>query len=619
MMIETHVSSASLPQPGKDYKTKLATLFSREAAIIAIIIFIGCLFLSTSIPPLKSPDEHDHIKRAYLLGKGGLVLDSPPGKNSGGEIDTGLTKYFSIHQPYQKIVSKQELDTASSIKWTGERAFDSAPGTGYYFPLVYLPQATGLLIGEWLDLSIDQSYKLARLLTLFTTCLILYAGFLIFPTNPLTLALIAIPMSLFQFSSASIDGITTSLAIFIVATFLRIIQQKQLAPNWSLYALAIPIVVLTTAKIHTLPILLLLLASFFYTKNPRALLLFIAATFAIAAWTLIAINFTVDSRVVTNASTSNIIFYYVKQPLQFFSVLLNTLSDERLSNFYKNSFLGILGWLDTPFKERDYFYFTTLISLIALLSLQVRNLREEWMHRAILAFIAISSVIFIFFALLVTWTPHPAEKISGVQGRYFLIPAIIFAYALAGGRAFTEGWQRKIAVALCLVLFSLSITSSRSLLTDRYFSSSPRQDAQRATPSRQTLQTNNKVVPSTPFTGNSSFSINLPPLKTDDSNKITRLAVLFGTHKRNNPWTGELVLRTSKGGRYGQEFSLSELTDNKYKVFDLPADHYVSAEIRSISGDGISVWELHSPDGSKQACVKVVTHSGQLMTVTGCP
>ena len=35
------------------------------------------------------------------------------------------------------------------------------------------------------------------------------------------------------------------------------------------------------------------------------------------------------------------------------------------------------------------------------------------------------------FALLVTWTPYPASTIEGIQGRYFIVPALAAAYALA--------------------------------------------------------------------------------------------------------------------------------------------------------------------------------------------
>jgi len=35
-----------------------------------------------------------------------------------------------------------------------------------------------------------------------------------------------------------------------------------------------------------------------------------------------------------------------------------------------------------------------------------------------------------FLWMLVAWTKHPALTIQGVQGRYFLVPVIMAAYAL---------------------------------------------------------------------------------------------------------------------------------------------------------------------------------------------
>lgn len=143
-------------------KPQSLQLIYRNHFCVVLLLFLGCYFLSTVIPPLKSPDEHDHIERAYLLGKGVFVLNQPERQSSGRDVDTGLLKYLNSYLPFQNKMSAEAVSTASDIRWSGQRIFDPSPGTGYYFPAIYLPQTLGLLVGEWLDLTVDQSYRLSR-------------------------------------------------------------------------------------------------------------------------------------------------------------------------------------------------------------------------------------------------------------------------------------------------------------------------------------------------------------------------------------------------------------------------------------------------------------------------
>ena len=79
------------------------------------------------------------------------------------------------------------------------------------------------------------------------------------------------------------------------------------------------------------------------------------------------------------------------------------------------------------------------------------------------------SVFTIFFALLVTWTPHPATVIDGVQGRYFLVPGLLLAYASSGlGKGISVN-QEKIGRIALFVLAVFSCLSMTDLLVERYY------------------------------------------------------------------------------------------------------------------------------------------------------
>lgn len=214
-------------------------LFSFIYKQLLFSILIACGVLSIIIPPFQSPDEQDHIKRAYLLGKGVLVLDRAEAQSSGGYIDDGLYKFTQSYGSVKDKLSKEEISSANEIEWSGVTVYNEFPGTGYYFPAIYLPQAIGLFIGELLEFNVDHSYRLARAFALFAIILLFYAAFRLYPPNPLVLALISIPMTLFQFSSASLDGVSTALAVFSISSFLKIANDRDSASVYLQYALSL--------------------------------------------------------------------------------------------------------------------------------------------------------------------------------------------------------------------------------------------------------------------------------------------------------------------------------------------------------------------------------------------
>lgn len=435
--------------------------------LVAVAVF------SAVIPPFQSPDEFDHITRAYLLGKGSIVLDTPSGSASGGMVDTGLVAYMKVYEglPFhpERKVSACDIATANAIVWTGRDVFRAAPGTGYYFPLIYLPQALALVAGEGLGLTVDASYRLARTMAVVAMAVLLAVSFHVFTTNPLAIALLVLPMSLFQMSSASIDGISTALAIFSVSVFLRMAMDRRDAAPWLFYALAASVALLATSRIHLVSLLLLVLYICVQRKRPRFFLACGLVVAFVIGWTVIAMLHTVDTRVLLGATPSDIFVYYLKNPVAFFRILFETLTSAERLRFYSQSFFGILGWVDAFFNDRIYCVFMYFLLPIALLSMATARSGPERAARLAVLCSAVLSILLMFFALLVTWTPHPARMIEGVQGRYFLVPMIFFSYAISGGARLDAGPARKIALALLLFLGLYAVAHTSWLLVKRYY------------------------------------------------------------------------------------------------------------------------------------------------------
>jgi uncharacterized membrane protein len=579
--------------------------------VIFLMIAVGSFF-SALIPPLQSPDEPAHLMRAYLLSNGKIILDSPQGKASGGLIDSGLIAYSDVYdilagKPNRKL-SIDEIDSAKTIKWTGIKKFRSISGTGFYFPLSYMPQAIGLALGEAAGLAVDTSYLIARFMTLTIIALILFCAFQVYPVNPLAIALLVMPMSVFQFSSASLDGVSTALAVLSIAVFLRIAKDKQQTNSFYFYILTFSVVLLATTRIHSMPLLALVGIASIYIRKKKYYFVSVVATLFVLVWTVIAMKTTVGFSSIVGISTTEAALFYVKNPVAFFDVFIATLSNPDLIKFYRESFLGVLGWLDTRFSESTYVELLIGIALIGLLSISVKNLKSEWIARLTIFLCAFTSIFLIFFALLITWNKHPANLIQGVQGRYFLVPIIMIAYAVSGGLNTCEGISRKIAIGLVIVLGGFTIFSTSRLLIERYYLAL-----------EQPEQSPVVMRPSPPLDPSQSITLLMSQRYKEAPQPLKRVGIQFGTYRRNNQGIAELRLSSVNGHVLTIPFNLSDLADNRYKYFDLDSMAYFSGEIFYVTGGGISTWNAHEETGDVTTCLIYEYESGKKLYTRGCP
>lgn len=443
-------------------------------ALCVLLIFLFGLVISTAVPPFQSPDEFEHITRAALLGNGDVVLRAPAGQSSGGMIDSGLARYMDQYakfpfNPDTKLSSK-DITQSKNIRWSGVQEFRPALGMAYYFPAIYAIHTLGLKLGEWLDLSIDISYKLSRLLLLSAICLILFYSFELYQPSAVVLALLVVPMSLFQFASASLDGIGTAIAIFIISVFLNATSANKPISSRLFYLMIAAWLLVASSRLQLFPMILLPLVLGYATKRYLYIYLSGVAACAVIGWQLVILKTIVDGRVSLGASSGEILVFYLSDLTKLLEVIRATLSNTDLLKGYFSSFFGVLGWLDTPFKGAEYKYLFLVTALLAALSIGYKTITSHLSSRITLLVSSFGAVATIFLAMLVTWTPHPAIYIDGVQGRYFLIPALMVGYALSGDNQWPDRPRiQKLSFAILLLLALCSVTSTLNLLIDRYY------------------------------------------------------------------------------------------------------------------------------------------------------
>lgn len=446
---------------------------TKHSQLTIIILFVLACIYSVLIPPFQSPDEFDHIKRAYALSKGNMAMITPENQSTGIMVDSGLNAYMAIFNKlpfkYENKLTSGDVHAAASIDWSGKEIFSPAPGVSYYFPIVYLPQAIGLGVGQMINLSVNTSYYLARFFSLLTITFLLIASFKIYRPNYLVLALLLIPMTLFQVSSASLDGVATALSVLVLSLFMRATTQTHEIDIRSFAILIVCTVILIMCRINLLPLCLILFYIAFKSKNKKYLYISIGAVALIFLWLAYAISTTVDKRVTIGASSIELMFFYISHPIATLKVLLNTITDVEKFRFYIHSFFGILGWLDHSLPRIYLTIAAVATTAIFILSCQLKTLRTHIFPRALLTFISFSSFILIFLLLLITWNPHPATIIEGVQGRYFLIPTLIIAYAISGNNLAESASKKNVVQSAFFLIVAISTLVTPKTILERYF------------------------------------------------------------------------------------------------------------------------------------------------------
>ena len=443
-----------------------------------LLLLVAGIILSLIVPPGQSPDEHSHLLRAYWLSKGVITLNTPQGSSSGYLTDDGLNAYLRGYTFYGRRpgtpIDLGQVREESHLQWTGTRHFVDDPAVGYYFPLVYTPQAVALAIGERLHLDLDTSYRLARLCALLSVVAIILAALRTYPMNAFVAAVLLLPMCLFQDISASQDGVATALCVLGIALFMRGMDAARTFTPCHMAMLCLSIFLVATSRNNMLPMVLMPFAVALARRSGKGLAGAGVTLAACLCWTVIALKTTADLRVGRAYPTSFFIHQYFAHPGNFLQLLSNTLTNTDLAHAYEASFVGVFGWLEIQLPRSFYTFAMDMLLALGVLSLSVRRIRRDYATRLVLVLGAFSAMLLIFFALATTWTQWGAPTIAGVQGRYFTCPMLMLGYALSGHASSAQpGLRKRLAGgALAAFLLATSYVVPKTLI-DWYYIDGP--------------------------------------------------------------------------------------------------------------------------------------------------
>jgi len=446
--------------------------YSRNAVLSLLTsLFLIVLCISYLIPPFQSPDEFNHLKRAYLLSKGDVFLHNK-GQVAGGYIDNGLLNYMTLFDEipfkYDKKLYNQGYSSSRQITWSGKKQFSPLPNTALYFPLPYAPQALAFIVGEHSSMTVSNTYYLARFFSLTATLALLGCALLLYPAPLILITAFITPMSLFQLGSASLDSISFAMCVLAASLYMRGGDNRYSFNQPMLYALTTCVFTLATSRLYLFP--LTLLPSLLYINRRSYSYLLPSAILFAAALAWIGYSITTFRDISRGTSTMGIVFSNLQHPLNCFKVLYTTLSSNSVLTSYWHMFVGVLGWLDTPLRSDVYVSFGVLLFIFAVISFQ-RNIicLHNWRH-IFLLLAALSSAFLLFFMLLASWTTHLSYVVRGIQGRYFTPIAILLSYAIFDRRLSKIEFRLGLIIIFLMICFSIASMSPK--LLDRYWLSS---------------------------------------------------------------------------------------------------------------------------------------------------
>lgn len=413
---------------------------SRKAGLIAYlaVIFLIGLFFVFKNTPLTGLDERFHFFRAYQISQGGILSHKINGEDGawGGCVSDKALQYvwpFFESQDQNKKASKAEAkQRAQSIDDSENNhntCFNFAPSAAYS-PLLYMPSALGIAVSRVVGFGIDGQMYSGRLFNLIAYVAMVFIAVSLMPIMRLpALFILSFPTLINLASSYSPDPVTNSVTAIFIACCMRIALLREKL-FWQVFILSGVVGLLKITNVAFLPFLMLIPLTVFSSRKKGIAFIVGSMAFCLlvgAAWNI----------------------HYSWIPSQFWhsggdaKAAMTMLKTDPVNTIY---FLLKSIWIQTPDMFNRMFatfgggpqLFTwtiggaycrmaiMLIAASAVLSLPARRIDMVMARISLLPVMTFGSVVLIFAALWIGFSPLNIGIVGGVQGRYFATSLMTF-------------------------------------------------------------------------------------------------------------------------------------------------------------------------------------------------
>ncbi len=453
-------------------------LFSNPAkAFLTLGLLFGLLFL-IALPPFQVPDEPAHLYRGYQVTEGRIIAERE-NNVSGGQVPQSLVDTVNIwsarvpFNPKAKVEIKQFTDTLN-LPLNREKTTYAWFMSSAYSPVPYIPQSIGITIGKLLNLPPVFLMYLGRFTNLIITTLIVYFSIKIIPGFKWIFFLLALtPMALNQRASLSADALLNSVAFLLIAIIMNDVCNPKVekVSNRDVAIMAALGVVLSLSKqvYFLIPFLCFLIPQEKFESRKRywlsCTLIALFTTIAWAVWSnIIKTNVGIPLNPMVDASVERQMQYILQNPFTLFSTAWNSI---QVSGPILESFIGLLGWLDTKLPTLVLVTYPHVLVLVALISQQPNFVISPGNKWKIFGIFMIT-VFLIYLSQYLIWMPVGASVIDAVQGRYLIPISPLFFFLF-----YNQRWSCRVSekgLRSLLIYYSIfALTASLIAILDRYY------------------------------------------------------------------------------------------------------------------------------------------------------
>ncbi len=414
------------------------------------------IFFATQIPLTIGLDESIHISRAYNISRLNFYPNTDGSDGIPANLHDALVYFKEVNEtsilegkyserPFFKknylteLRKDQEYNNHKDSKLNSDHTkYYKYTSSGSYSPLIYSPYAASFSLATLLDLSVGNSIVLARLMGAVLGIAVTFAALYVARKHRFKWLLFCIalfPSTLYQFSVVTADTYCIAIAFLYLSMVISCIFDKQNINKRTIILLLIVGILLALAKINYVP--LLLLAFLLPIKNIRITesksispvltksLLFVIPIFIALLFSLLTSHPEYINAWGTG-SPNNQIRFLASHPWYFLQVLYNSMSSA--SPAWGSNMYGVFAYL--PGMSISAISQTLLvISMVIAAIYSSRKLTTRQSY--VLVALSVISIISIYAALYISFTPAQHPLIKGVQARYFipLLPALLLGLA----------------------------------------------------------------------------------------------------------------------------------------------------------------------------------------------
>ncbi|PXW23663.1 DUF2142 domain-containing protein [Paraburkholderia caballeronis] len=388
------------------------------------------LFLAIATPPFQTPDALNHFYRAVQISEGHLV-GQRVGRFAGGAVDQGVSTLGALVNPMRfhpdvKFTS-QMRSVADATHWSNVQIDAAFPNTVFYPAYAYLPQAVAIGTGRMFNATIARTYLLTcvvdLLISIGLTC---WALIVSRRTSLILFATALLPSTLMLFSSVSQEALVIPVAFVLIAHLDRFLHDGRRLSWRHLLLAGLALLLCISARPPYVGVLLVLLCPGLRVGGTESAygfwrrVVWIVAVGVVAVAIVEIFSHGLWVPMSSPISAPGQIAYLLHHPVDVFPIAVATLKQN--AGFYFESFVGILGWLDTRMSPTYYAAARAMfVAVFVATMFQGRVSERGLLVNRLLIFVAVLlCVAMIFASLYLTWTPVGQRVVEGVQGRYFL-------------------------------------------------------------------------------------------------------------------------------------------------------------------------------------------------------